>query len=179
MDLVDIIREKSFLGREFLTWLWYKSDTTGGRVELQDRRTVEVFFLDKMTLDLSEAESPQSVTIKGEQSELREGIAALKEGKKIEEARIKIRISDNEYSLTLKSSWLAFAGFGTPALMPAEDGEEQEGPEGRFLEKVYLVEEGIGIIDALFETFLSLRLSEEWEGREIGDMRRWIQETAM
>ena len=34
MDFVDILREKAFLGREFLTWLWFKSERTGGRVEL-------------------------------------------------------------------------------------------------------------------------------------------------
>jgi hypothetical protein len=31
MDLVDIISEKKFLGQEFLTWLWYKSEERGGK----------------------------------------------------------------------------------------------------------------------------------------------------
>jgi len=34
MDLVDIIAEKYFLGQEFLTWLWYKSEERGGAIEL-------------------------------------------------------------------------------------------------------------------------------------------------
>jgi recombination associated protein RdgC len=179
MDLVDIIREKSFIGREFLTWLWYKSDRSGGRIELSGGRTIEVFFLDKMTLDLSESDSPQSVTIKGEQSELREGVAALKEGKKIEEARIRIKVLDNEHAVTLKGSWLAFAGLAGPPLMPTEGGEEAEDTEGRFLEKVYLVEEAIAAVDALFESFLRVRVSDDWEAAELRNIRRWIRDASV
>ncbi len=34
MDLVDLIEEKRFLGQEFLTWLWWKSEERGGVVAL-------------------------------------------------------------------------------------------------------------------------------------------------
>ena len=36
MDLVDLITEKRFIGQEFLTWLWYKSDERGGTVLLPE-----------------------------------------------------------------------------------------------------------------------------------------------
>jgi hypothetical protein len=68
MDFLDVLREKAFLGREFLTWLWFKSDQTGGRIEVPGKNVVEVLFLDRMTLDLSDVETPQTVTLKGEHS---------------------------------------------------------------------------------------------------------------
>lgn len=34
MDLVDLMVEKRFVGQEFLTWLWWKSEERGGSVEL-------------------------------------------------------------------------------------------------------------------------------------------------
>ena len=37
MDLVDLIAEKRFLGQEFLTWLWWKSEERGGTVEVTGR----------------------------------------------------------------------------------------------------------------------------------------------
>ena len=40
MDLVDLITEKRFLGQEFLTWLWYKSEERGGSVNLPGRGDV-------------------------------------------------------------------------------------------------------------------------------------------
>lgn len=174
MDFLDILREKAFLGREFLTWLWFKSDREGGRIDIPGNKTVEVLFLDRMTLDLSEVDTPQTVTIKGEQSELREGLAALKEGKKIEEARISVRASENDFTMTLKGTWFSFGSFRTPAILPASEADADEGVEGTFLEKAALLEEGVEIIDLLFDYFLKLRISDQWEATELPAIRRWV-----
>jgi len=178
MDFLDILRDKAFLGREFLTWLWFKSDQSGGMIDIPGRRTVEVLFLDRMTLDLSDAESPQIVTLKGHHSELREGLAALKEGKKIEEARISVRSGDNDFTLILKGTWFSFGSLRTPPILPAGEAEKDEEVEATFLEKVALVEEGLGIIDDLFAYFLDLRLSDRWESGELKSIREWISTAA-
>jgi len=174
MDFVDILREKAFLGREFITWLWFESERSGGPVELSGGRFVEVVFRDRMTLDLSDVETPQTVTIKGEHSELREGMAALKEGKKIEEARISIRGEENEFTMVLKGTWYSFGAFRPPPILPPEEGDPEEDAEARILEKVSLVEEGMEIVDSLFEHFLKLRISDKWESAELPAMRKWI-----
>jgi hypothetical protein len=175
MDFIDILREKAFLGREFLTWLWFRSEQSGGRVEFPGGNTVEVIFLDRMTLDLPEAETPQTVTIRGGQSELREGMAALREGKKIEEARVSVRAGDNEFTMLLKGTWFSFGSFRTPAVLPPEESEPEEGPEGRFLEKAALIEEGMEIIDSLFEYFLDVRMGDRWDTEELPKLRGWIE----
>lgn len=175
MDFVDIVREKAFLGREFLTWLWFKSEQSGGTIEIPGKHVIELIFLDKMTLDLSDAETPQSVAIKGEHSQLREGLAALKEGKKIEEARISIKSKENDFTVVLKGTWFLFGSFKTPPVLPQQEAEEEEGPEARFLEKAYLVEEGMAAIDELFEYFLRVRISEEWENAELPAFRHWVE----
>lgn len=177
MEFLDILKEKAFLGREFLTWLWFKSDQTGGRIEVRGKSVVEVIFLDRMTLDLSEADTPQTVAIKGQHSELREGMAALREGKKIEEARISIRIAENDFTFVFKGTWFAFGSFRTPALLPADETGPDEGHEGAVLEKAHLIEEGMGIIDSLFEYFVKLRISDEWELSELPALRKWIEDS--
>ncbi|MBI5247889.1 MAG: hypothetical protein HY912_00210 [Desulfomonile tiedjei] len=174
MDFLDILREKAFLGREFLTWLWFKSDRTGGRIEIPGKRVVEVLFMDRMTLDLSDAETPQIVTVKGEHSELREGLAALKEGKKIEEARISIRAGENDFTLVLKGTWFSFGSFKTPPILPTGEADPEEGAEGAFLEKAYLIDEGMQLVDELFEYFVTLRISDQWETEELQAIRTWI-----
>ena len=176
MDFIDILREKAFLGREFLTWLWYKSDKTGGIIEVPGKTAVQVYFLDRMTLDLADVESPQVVSLKGEQSELREGLAALKEGKKIEEARISVKLGDNDYIMVLKGTWFSFGSLRTPVVMPAEETEPDAAAEGAFLEKVFLIDEATEAVDALFAYFLSIRVSAEWDTQELPAMRRWIAE---
>ena len=50
MDLVDLIAEKRFLGQEFLTWLWWKSEERGGSVEVAGRGDVGVVFEKHMLL---------------------------------------------------------------------------------------------------------------------------------
>lgn len=174
MDFLDLLREKAFLGREFLTWLWFKSDVSGGRIEIPGKKVIEVEFLDRMTLDLSEAETPQSVTLKGEHSELREGLAALKEGKKIEEARVSLRSSENDFTTVLKATWLSFGSFRTPPILPAEELDGEELAEATFLEKAALVEEGMELVDMLFHYFLQLRISDDWEAKELPALRRWV-----
>jgi hypothetical protein len=174
MDFLDILREKAFLGREFLTWLWFKSDRTGGRIELPGGKAIEVLFLDKMLLDLSETDTAQSVTVKGEQSELREGMAALKEGKKIEEARVSIRSTENDFTMVLKGTWFSFGALRTPPTLPTAEADQDESAEGAFLEKVSLVEEAMDSVDALFGYFLKMRISPEWETAELPEIRRWI-----
>jgi len=174
MDFLDILREKAFLGREFLTWLWFKSIRSGGRIEIPGGRVLEVIFLDKMTLDLAEAETPQTVTLKGEQSELREGLAALREGKKIEEARISIRVGDDDFTMNLKATWFSFGSFRTPAILPSEEADLDDDGEAALLEKTRLIEEGLEAVDALFAYFLGLRVSDRWEVEELPALRRWI-----
>ncbi len=172
MDFLDILREKAFLGREFLTWLWFKAEHTGGAVELPGGKVVEVVFNDRMTLDLTDVDTPQTVSIKGEFSELREGLAAIREGKKIEEARITLKIAENEYSVLIKGSWFSFGSLRTPRTAPLEEGVDEDG-EAAFLEKISLIEEGIGLIDSLFNYFISARLADDWETEELSRIRKW------
>lgn len=174
MDFFDILREKAFLGREFLTWLWFKSEQSGGRIEIRANRVMEVLFLDRMTLDLAETETAQVVSVRGGQSELREGMAALREGKKIEEARISIRSTDNDFTMVFKATWFSFGSFRTPAILPPEGEDSEEDAEATFLEKISLVEEAMDNVDALFEDFIRLRISEQWETVELPAIRKWV-----
>ncbi len=173
MDFLDILREKAFLGREFVTWLWFKSDQTGGMIEIPGRKAIQVIFLDRMTLDLADVETPQTVSLKGEYSELREGLAALREGKKIEEARISLKGEENEFVMTLKGTWFSFGSFKTPPILPPDERDSELESEGNFLEKISLVEEGMGLVDDLFEYFLKLRISDAWDAVEVPLIRKW------
>lgn len=177
MDFVDILKNKAFFGREFLTWLWFRSDISGGIVEIPGKRTIELHFLDKMVLDLSGSDSPQTVTITGGQSELREGMAALKEGKKIEEARISIKDAHEDFTVVIKASWLSFAGFRAPSMQSSDSTDSPEA-EALFLEKMYLLEHFVDIIDELFAFFVELRISENWGTRELPAIKEWIGKEA-
>ena len=51
--------------------------------------------------------------------------------------------------------------------------EEGEDPDGPFLEKIYLVEKALGMVDQLFGEFLALRLGDGWSA-ERSAVAEWI-----
>ena len=69
-----------------------------------------------------------------------------------------LKTADNEYSVIIKGSWFSFGSLRTPRTAPLEEGGNED-IEGAFLEKVGLVEEGLGLIDSLFGYFIGLRIS--------------------
>ena len=46
--------------------------------------------------------------------------------------------------------------------------------EGALLEKVYLLETILQFIDTLFERFLKIRVSPEWDQHVVPEIRKWI-----
>jgi hypothetical protein len=77
MDLVDIISGKKFLGQEFLTWLWYKSEERGGAVMLPGIGDIQVVFEKHMLLESGAGESLEKLICKGLQTELQEARTGL------------------------------------------------------------------------------------------------------
>ncbi|NOX25295.1 MAG: hypothetical protein GXP59_04125 [Deltaproteobacteria bacterium] len=177
MDLVDIIAEKYFLGQEFLTWLWYKSEERGGAVELPGIGDLTVAFEKHIILEYGDGDSFEKVICQGLQAELREARTGLRMGKKLEQARILLARGEYEWNLTVKASRFEFKSVKVPKTM--SDGEESDDPEaveGRILEKIGMYEEILHLVDELFRLYLTVRLSESW-GAELDRIRAWINDS--
>ena len=72
MDLVDILKEKRFLGQEFLTWLWWKSEERGGSLMLADFGEITLSFEKHMLLESGDGDAIEKLVCSGLQSELQE-----------------------------------------------------------------------------------------------------------
>jgi len=175
MDLVDLIAEKRFLGQEFLTWLWWKSEERGGSVELPDEGDITVVFEKHMLLESGEGESAEKIVCTGLQAELQEARTGLQMGKKLEQARIVINHNSYEYSFTLAAALMEFRNVRLPKTEATENdkGDNPEEVEGMILERIYLFEELIKLVNALFRVFLSMRLGAEWQD-ELQKIRTWV-----
>lgn len=179
MDLVDLIVEKRFLGQEFLTWLWWKSEERGGSIELPGSGDITVVFEKHMLLESGEGESTEKIVCTGLQAELQEARTGLRMGKKLEQARIVIGHNDYEYSFTLAAALMEFRNVRLPKTETTENdkSESPEEIEGMILERIYLFEELIKLVNALFKMFLDVRLSEAWQD-ELEKIRGWVSKTA-
>ena len=175
MDLVDLITEKRFLGQEFLSWLWYKSEERGGTVLLPESgEDISLAFEKHLLLEFGEGESLEKVVCQGLQSELKEARTGLRQGKKIEQARLHLIRGEYEWHLTLKASLLEFRSVKVPKTMAgAEEGDDDEAVEGRLLDRIGLLETAYKTIDELFGQFIKLRVAPQWP-EELARLRDWI-----
>ena len=89
MDLLTRINRTQFLGREFLTWLWYRSELSEGLFQ-RDGETFEVWFDAKLVLE-SLGDIKEQSAIKSENpTETEEARASLQTGKQVREAQLRL-----------------------------------------------------------------------------------------
>ncbi len=173
MDLISLKEKKSFWGREFLTWLWFKSEERNGTISVDDYGDLELIFENRMVLESGEDEYSENVICLGRHSRLKEAKRGVSLGKKVREARIKVNFQENEWVFTLKGDSFDFQSLKLPPIMSeSKEGEEKE---GRFWERIYLVEEVVKIMETLFKAFLELRCDEAW-AQEVKRIRKWVAE---
>lgn len=178
MDLVDLIQEKRFLGQEFLSWLWYKSEERGGSVELPGVGDILVVFEKHMLLEFGEGEASEKVICRGLQTELKEARAGMGLGKKPEQARIRIAQGDFEFGVTLTAATFEYRNVRLPKTVAAGDeGDDAESIEGRILERVSLMEQLTDLVNDLFRMFVNIRASSQWS-EELIKIKGWIEEGA-
>ena len=162
----------SLIGREFLTWLWFKSEERNGRIALLNNEEVELHFLKRIVLEAGEGEYSQGVVCHGIHAELKEGKEAIRQGKKVKEAGIKLIHDKSEWEFTFKSDSFHFQSLKMPA---ADWQETQEDPSGSLLERIYLIENAVKTMDSLYESFLQIRYSPQWKEKETKLLTKWLE----
>jgi hypothetical protein len=162
------------LGQDFLTWLWYRGEVAGGFVDSSgeefsvrlERRIVVQGLVRGEGGDVLETAS-----VSGRESELREARLGLTTGKKVSRALIRLERDEESWEFYLKAEDFGLGGFKTPRTDAAR--EKDADPDALFFEKEYLLEKGVGFLDALYLFFLRLRLSREWPA-EADALRLWM-----
>lgn len=158
------------LGRDFLTWLWFTSENNGCTVSIDDR-PVEIIFLRKIVFECGNGEYTETVSCQGLHSEMEEGKTALRGGKKIKNANIRLGLENSECEFTLKADGFKIQSLKIPK--PAAQEGEKDDKDARALERIYHLEKVMSTMDRLFLMFLESRFSDEWP-QEQARMREWI-----
>ncbi len=165
----------ALVGREFLTWLWFKSEERNGRIALSSSEDIELHLLKRIALEAGEGEYAQGVVCSGLHAELTEGKEAVRRGKKVKDAGIKLHRDANEWEFAFKADTFYFQSLK----MPVEDGREAgEDPSAKLLERIYLIEKAATTIDALYASFLAVRFSADWTQKEKPRLTAWLKPDA-
>ena len=163
----------SILGKEFLTWLWYQSDVAPGAFTDGQGQPFSVSMEQRIVVQGGEGDARETASVSGSLSPLREARFGLGTGKKVTRALIRLEKEELAFQLTLKAEDFSMGSLKTPKLDKADDDAD---PDALLLEKFYLMETCVGLLDGLYARFLGLRLSPRWE-EEVAAMRQWMTRT--
>ncbi|OPY04430.1 MAG: recombination associated protein [Syntrophus sp. PtaB.Bin001] len=166
--------DRTSLGREFLTWLWFKSEERNGVISLPGTGDIELLLVRRLVLESGDGEYAETVVCQGMHSDLKEGKEALRQGKKIKEARIRLDKDEGTWEFTLKADRFSFQSLKLPVMTDKLD--DQEDRDGAILERIYLVETATKTMTQLFRLFLEIRLSPNWLSTEAPRIKNWLQQ---
>lgn len=159
----------SFLGSEFLTWLWFYVDSTDQDKLFADKNEF-IEIGNKIVLERKVNDSIEKVTIKGKDAGLEEGIISLKKGAVVKELNLLYRKEDKEWCFTITGENFGLSNLKTPDIGFIESKKDIA---GFVVEKIFLYESLYILIDDLYKKFIKLRVSDGWK-KVISDMNKWM-----
>ncbi|MDR1946863.1 MAG: hypothetical protein LBQ51_06835 [Desulfovibrio sp.] len=160
------------LGQEFLTWLWFRS-ATGKIFNDKTGRPFTLTVEQRVVVQGGDGDHLETASVSGVESELREARLGLVTGKKVSRALLHLERGSDEWRLTLKAADFSLSGLKTPKM--ENSGREGADPDALFLEKIYLIESCLELLDAAYAEFLRARLdAAAWAG-ETELLSRWMR----
>ncbi len=168
MDFLAMKSKFGLLGRDFLTWLYFRCESAQGQLPEAGDGT-EVFFDDALAL-MGEGDKPALSSFRGDPSSMRSELAvALKQGKKIAKAKIQIVTGEGNWTMTLDTDEWLLRSLKMPTSLA--DGSD---PEAVLLDRLALLERGEEVVEALFEHYLKLRCDQSAYEGMVDALAKWI-----
>ncbi len=93
---------------------------------------------------------------------------ALRQGKLVHEAGMKIVVGEREWKFVMNGANWAFSGVKAPALLQDEEDD-------RLIERFWLLEELHKIVENLYATFLEAHLDSLVWGKKLQEIRAWLR----
>lgn len=171
LDIATAYNRYKFIGHEFLTWLWYLIETDGHRLGQADPPAIVLALGKRIVLENPRENHAEKVTIKGAYANFEAGILPLRQGSLVTELSLEAKAAEMTWEFNLKGESLSVSAMKMSTTGPIESLDDVE---GALLEKVYLLEKILQFIDTLFERFIKMRVSNDWENKMVPKIRQWI-----
>lgn len=154
-----------FLGREFLLWLWYRSEVGFGRLQGATGEEIDLWIDDRLVLR-GEGKDAQRFDLRGGAPATSSAAhAALREGRHVSAARLGIRVVESEFSCELHED-LTLRSIKLPDGMDVDDDPLRA--RGMLLDDLH------DRLDDLYEAFSQVRLAPGWDRAEVPRILRWL-----
>lgn len=165
-----LYRGGAWLGREALTWLLMKSESTEAICQV-DGLPLTVVFAGKVTLRAAHGEVTE-VVAKGVTAPYAHAVRfALQHQLLVHGARLHLNYGEQTFEVTLDAERFDLRSVKLPALLDEGDDSEQ------LIERLELVGRLGRFIDALFAQFMKVRASPAWKRNVVPELEAWLAET--
>ena len=173
-DSVDYTMD-GILGQDFLTWLWFQSDVAPSFFRTDDGHSFLVAMRKRVTVTgfVGMDRETASVAASDADSFLSEARLGLHRGKKVASALICLIKDDFGFDVSVKAADFSLNSLKTPKI---DKPDRDDDPDSLFLEKVFLIETAVTLLDSLYRQFLGLRLDEGKWKKTTDEMMKWMGE---
>lgn len=146
---------KEFLGKEFLTWLWYYGEINDWKMDFPDKTSVSYGMDEVLVL----ADDGSSQRLSGDlPTRTPEAKAGLLEGKKVKTVRVIFVEKEREWTVTLHDNF----SFSSLILNDTKSKDKDD----QFFDIAYDLENFCDLFDKIYHYFLESRLSSDWKKSE-------------
>ena len=162
----QFLRGRAYLGREFLTWLLWRSEGGEPLLTFEETALTALFtgriVMKAMTGDVVElgakgAGAPYSKLV-------REG---LQRGLLVHLARLTLTHGERSYEVTLDAEFLDVRAARLPELLTEEEDD-------RLAERLHLTEQLSAMIEAILKSFFAVRSTPRWRKEIVPELKRWM-----
>ena len=159
--------DRSHIGREFLTWLWWTTEKSGPAVHVDGVGPVAITFTKRLQLSSLGALREDSTVVSEAPSLADEARIALKTGKKVAKASLMLDLEERHFEVTVDAASFAFTGVKLPTVTKEDEAD-------RLADRIAALDELEAIIDSLYLRFGQLRRDEKgWHETRVA-MHTWI-----
>lgn len=163
MNRLEAIEHTRFLGREFLLWLWYVSETRNGIISLPDSDDIEILLEDRIILEAPYGQGNRHLLSGSEPATAPETAFALQMNNMPSELKLRVIRTAQAWAFSLRGDDLLLRSLRIPEVLSHQDDDY-------LYERIYLLEEMESILEKLWHTFLQTRISSQWD-----ETKQWIQ----
>jgi hypothetical protein len=164
-----LYRGGAWLGREALTWLLMKSESSEALCEV-DGLPLSVVFANKLTLRAANGEVTE-VVAKGVTAPYAAAMRfALHRKLLVHGARLQLTHGEQTFEVTLDAERFDLRSAKLPALL--DEGDEGE----QLVERLELVARLGRLVDALLVQFVTVRASPAWKRTAVPALEAWFAE---
>jgi hypothetical protein len=164
----ETLRKQNSFGRDFLTWLSFKSDERAGKMELGSGETFALWIDGKLVMEDDRPAPPNSVAYHGDDFTNQDIKAAVRAGKKVREARLRIEKGENTWTFTLRGDRMELSGLKIDMPKAADKDE-------LFFGRIMSIESLNRLLDGLYTDFIMAVHGSDWKAKGYRRFQKWLK----